>query len=150
MLVAAACSYDFDQFQYAVGTDGGPAGAPDGTAETDEGVSAVDVVTPPVDAPSALDSSGHDDADPGTDAGGADDAGCANACTTAAKTCAGMCAQTLTTCTAACPTGNPGKPCRQACQMQSTQCTGQCVTTCESCATGAGCSDPSGCKAATQ
>jgi hypothetical protein len=50
MLVAAACSYDFDQFQYAVGTDGGPAAAADGATETDGGTSAVDVVAPPADA----------------------------------------------------------------------------------------------------
>jgi hypothetical protein len=157
-LGAAACSYDFGQFQF-VGGDGAtsPQGPDGGTGPGADGaVNGADVSAPGPDATVDFDgASGQDgapvnDAPSGGDASGPDAAACTSPCTTQAKSCSVACAQTLATCNAACPSGNAGKGCRQACQTTASACTQKCVNSCDTCTTQAGCSDPAGCTAATK
>lgn len=136
-LLAAGCTYDFDQLE-----PNGSSTAPDGGSVVADAAAADGGGGPAVDSGSAPADTGRVDTGPV-------DTGCAppdptSACYATVKTCADACSSARKSCEAACP--NPG--CKKNCTTEEGVCRNQCVTDCVGCTTAAGCGAFSQCRAA--
>ncbi|MGH7280894.1 MAG: hypothetical protein ACRELY_05170 [Polyangiaceae bacterium] len=133
LLLAVACTHDFDAFESGsseVGADGS-AGSDASSSDASSG-----------DSGSGSDGGGRDAA--------AGDAGCIppTSCFDAAASCGAGCVQNEGTCESKCPGGGGGRPpCLAACQDAGANCTVGCVGTCVICA---GCSSEMACETAVE